>query len=331
DAGERGPGRPGGIDREGARRERELGHGAASASERDVRPPLALRRDPVDGSQRAARRDEHTQVISLRRHELLDEGPVPVEPRLVRELLEPREQRALVFAAENVSPPAPEPRLDDDGRPDRREGTAGTDKDGGRMLDSGAAEQPRRQELVVGTEEGGSFVQDHYPARRKRAESPEAVLDSVEGWQDVESAEGGVAHSKRLECVLRRHRLPRRAVCARGGEGNVGRSGAAGDERKAHGRALFSCGHTKSNPVHWTDTGSPPLGSLGPEHWSRAKSSVDVRGVVSTSVAVTRGWRKARSRSRPRQSGRASGRRGREARPARAGRGRARHAPTGSV
>ena len=112
-AGQVGPGRRRGGDGELAfgRLRQE---GMADGAERDVRAPLTRRCDAAHGADHAPAGDEEPQVVSGRRHELLDQRALATEPAPLPQLLQQQAERVWVVAAVDLLAAASEAGLDDE-------------------------------------------------------------------------------------------------------------------------------------------------------------------------------------------------------------------------
>jgi hypothetical protein len=96
-------------------------------AERDVRPPLALRRNSPDSPDDSAAGDKEAQVFALRRDELLHERSVAFEPPSMCDRGEVTPERRSVLAERDVPTQLPKRGLTTTG------GSNGTTDDGAVM------------------------------------------------------------------------------------------------------------------------------------------------------------------------------------------------------
>lgn len=167
---------------------------------RPVRRSCATLPQPLPGRsrRRPLRGDENPEVVALRRHELLHEDPLLLEPRYGAQLREGVAEIGLVVTSCDTVAAAPEPRLDDHGRPNNRKGPIRPDVHRPRMGHAGTPKQPSSEELVVRREQRGRIVQNGDAPCLERPQHPHAVVDPGERREDVESSERRIAWAKCL-------------------------------------------------------------------------------------------------------------------------------------
>ena len=135
-----------------------------------------------------------------RGHELLDERPVRLVPRLAPAGCASRAASDSSSSQRSTpSPQLPNRGLTTTGG---RSGEVGRSPVISRVRGCGkpgAAQQPGGEELVVRREQRRGTVQHRDAARLERSERPEAVVDAVERRQHVDPADRAVARAQRLE------------------------------------------------------------------------------------------------------------------------------------
>ena len=167
--------------------------------------------------------DEQAQVVTARRHELLQDAARRVKPDTPPRVLDRVGELPRRVAAHDVASPAPGPRLQHDRGLKLRPREPRRDVHRSGVRDAGGEERVRGRELVVRPRETRAVVQHDHTAPLKRLQRPPAGLDAVERGQHVEPAERHVAGAKAGD------RLPR---CQHDSEPSVGRRGAGGDDRE---------------------------------------------------------------------------------------------------
>ena len=109
---------------------------------------------------------------------------------MVRKLRQAGAELGDILAEDDVTAPAAESRLDDHRRGDRDSARGSGDLNGRRMRNPRRGERSCRCQLVVGGDERPRPV-EHADARSfESSELPEAGLDPVEPFRDVEAADG---------------------------------------------------------------------------------------------------------------------------------------------
>ena len=103
------------------------------------------------------------------------------------------QQRTVVLAEHDVPSQLAEARLQDDRKLDVRQRITELEQARAWMREFRALQDACRQELVVRGEERAGAVERADALGRERPELPEAVVDTVEGRQDVEPAERRIA------------------------------------------------------------------------------------------------------------------------------------------
>ena len=93
-----------------------------SASERNVRPPLAVRGHALDRADYLTAGHDQPQIAWLAGHELLNQRALTLEPGTTPEPAQAASESKTTPTGEDISAPAPEPWLDDDRRLQPRPG-----------------------------------------------------------------------------------------------------------------------------------------------------------------------------------------------------------------
>ena len=226
-------GRLRGADGELDRLRRRL-DGDPRAAESDVRPPLSRRRDARDRAHGDARGDDDPEVEPGRRHELLHDRAVALEPEPVLERAEMAPEGDLVAAELDVAAPAAEAGLDDDRAVPVRYLTAGMQDPRARMRQARALQDLRRQQLVVRGEQRPRAVENDDAACGQRAECPEPVFDAVERVGDVQPAQRDRSRLQQRRRLLRDEDARVDPVRRSRSQGCVRSSAALGDDREQH-------------------------------------------------------------------------------------------------
>ena len=190
-------------------------------------------RNALDRSDHLAARNDDAHVVTEQRHELLRDRAGRREPRARAQHAERPLVRALVCAEEDVTAPASVPRLDDEGKAQRRPAVAVEKSLRPRMRKSGRGERRRRGELVVGARSAGGGFSTVSPRLFEQLEMREPRLDSVERRTYVEAAECGVARLE-LQRLLGRAQKTSDAPRRRGREAEVRLRRAVRDYGDSH-------------------------------------------------------------------------------------------------
>ena len=208
--------------------------GDPRAAESDVRPPLSRRRDARDRAHGDARGDDDPEVEPGRRHELLHDRAVALEPEPVLDRAEMAPEGDLVAAELDVAAPAAEAGLDDDRAVPVRYLTAGMQDPRARMRQAPALQDLRRQQLVVRGEQRPGAVENDDAACGQRAECPEPVFDAVERVGDVQPAQRDRSRLQQRRRLLRDEDARVDPVRRSRSQGRVRGSAALGDDREQH-------------------------------------------------------------------------------------------------
>ena len=177
--------------------------GAARAAQRDVRPPLTRRRDPLDRADGQSAGDDHPKIAAGGRHELLDNAASRPEPGPLPELFQREREVALVRAEHDIAAPAAEARLQDERERQRRLFGAAGEGHRSRVRQARIGEPTRRRKLVVRSPQSGCRVQHADAFSLEHAKLPKARLDASQVLADIQARKSDVTASENIDRILR--------------------------------------------------------------------------------------------------------------------------------